>query len=211
MPILTPKGMPSAKYSRGRTWKRHMRIEKIARLTISASFTNEQIAASMNVCPQTIVAIRQTPEFHAKMIELKTGVVSDLDLDMRLIEENQIDELAAMVPTALLVLRNSLLSSNPNIALKAAETVMDRDGALAKVSKVSVTHENKPDLSAINTTASSIMALLGRQVGNENENANVASGFTVSASDASGQVKMMEDVIDELVLADIDLSKNKPN
>jgi hypothetical protein len=209
--MLTPKGAQSAKFGKGRTWQRHIRIERLARLCAVGTYTNDEIAIAMGVTPQTVSNLKMTPEFRAKMIELTTGVISQFDKDLREVESNQIDELASMVPTALLVLRNSLLSKNQAIAFRAAEAVMDRNGALAKVSRVNVSHEDKPNRDRVNNTAADILALLGRVVGQE-EGSNaeqLINSFTVSAAAASEQVKAMGENIDEATLAQLDSATEK--
>jgi hypothetical protein len=208
--IHTPKGNNSTKFGKGRTWKRHMRIEKIARLTVAGTFTNAQIANAMGIHVQTIIEIRRTPEFHSKMIELSTGVISEHDKDLREIEENQIAELSSMLPSALLVLRNSLLSTNPTIALRAATEIMDRDGKLAKVSKVNVHHDESPNLDNVNTISSNIMALLS-QGANSANSVSILESFTVSAARAGEQIRVMSEDIDEKALKNIDMSNSKPN
>ncbi len=91
--IQTPNGSPSAKKAPGRTWRRHIRIEKVARLCKDGIYSNQQIAAHLGVNVQTIVTIKTTKEFQAKMIELTTGVLSDYDQDLREIAENSREEL----------------------------------------------------------------------------------------------------------------------
>ena len=74
----TPLGNNSAKHpTYGMTWKRAMKIERIARLSVDpAGYTNDQIGNMLGVTPQTVVLIRQLPEYHAKAIELLSGVTS---------------------------------------------------------------------------------------------------------------------------------------
>lgn len=206
--ITTPTGKPSAKRANGRIWRRHIRIEKIAQLSKTGMFSNEQIAAHMGIDKQTVVVIKTTKEYQAKMIELTTGVISDLADDIRQLEINKAEELKAMVPSALLSLRQSLLSANEGIRLKAAVEVLDRDGQLAKVSKVNVKHEASVDYAQANAAAFNIMALLGRPVGNEVE-AHVVDGFTMKSADATQQVKNMAENIDADMLEKLDIKTPK--
>lgn len=208
--LKTPSGANSAKATAGRTWKRHLRMEKVVRLTALGLYSNEQIANSLGVVPQTIIAIRATPEFQAKMVEIATGVISEHDKELRENAENQRSELKSMVPTALLQLRSAALSRNENIALRASLEILDRDGTLAKVSKVSVEHKEKPDLDGINSTASSIMQLLAGVSGGAISQIDAISAFTVSAASATQQVKEMSELVTEDVLANLDLSRTKP-
>jgi hypothetical protein len=218
--LNTASGAGSAKFSRGHTWKRHLRIEGICRLecqTVNgAHLSREEIALAMGISPVTLDFIRKTPEYHAKMIEVSTGQISHVDKQLRDIADNQRLELEAMVPQALLNLRTAMLSRNEVVKMKATMEVLDREGTLAKVSKMSVTHEVKPDLTGINATASTIMGLLNQRTIVVKDDGSVDSvqtaaeslinSFTVSASDASAQVREMNDAIDASTLENIDMS-----
>lgn len=212
----TPNGNSSAFHSRtaagkGHSWKRHLRIERIARLVAAGQFKNEEIAMAVGVAPITVSQIRMTPEFRAKLIEVSTGVISQFDQDIRMMEENQIEELASMVPLALLGLRNAAMSRNPNVALKANLEILDRHGVLAKVSKVNVVHSEKPDMDRMNRSATNILAIFNRPVGGELEDGanDIMNSFTVSANDATQQVRAMGEIIDASTLENLDLTKEK--
>lgn len=143
------------------TWKRALKIERVARLVMDTTgYTNAQIANHLRCTEQTIILIKQQPEFHAKMLELSSGVLSEYDKDLRAEELNAREELKSMVPSALMVIRNALLSKNESIRLKASMEVMDREGHLAKVSKSSVSLDIKPDLNVDPQVQSNLLALL---------------------------------------------------
>lgn len=207
--ITTPAGAHSARFNKHQTWKRKIRIEKVARLSKDAIFSNEQIANHLGVHVQTIISIKATAEYQAKMMELVTGVMQTLDTDLETMKQQSMEELAAMLPTALFQLRSCLLSNNPNIKMKAIETVLDREGTLAKISKSTVKHEVGVDLAKTNATAIDIMALLGRPVGQEITEIDIAGGFTINAAAATAQVKNMSEAIDEKTLEALDLSNLK--
>lgn len=195
------------------TWKRALKIEKVARLVADpAMYSNEQIANHLNCTPQTIVLIKQLPEFHAKMIEVTSGITSMYDQDLRQDTENARAELESMLPSAMMVIRNALLSKNENIRTKAAFEVLDREGTMAKVSKSSVTLNPNVDLKTDPNVASNIMQLLAAAPVNPSsaEAIDAATGsFTISAKDSAiQQVSLEEDSVDQL--ADFDL-KTKPN
>lgn len=195
------------------TWKRAIKIEKIARLSLDpVGYTNEQIANHVNCSAQTVVLIRQLPEYHAKMMEVMSGVTSAYDQELRTDTDNAREELKSMVPSAMMQIRNALLSKNENIRVKAAFEVLDREGSMAKVSKSSVALVTNPDLKLDPNVATNIMALLAAapaiQPGGE-VNAISSVGFTITAAEsAKQQVTMSEDNADQL--ADLDL-KTKPN
>lgn len=197
------------------TWKRALKIEKVARLVADpAGYSNEQIANHLNCTAQTIVLIKQLPEFHAKMIEVLSGVTSAYDQDLRTDTDNARAELASMVPSAMMQIRNALLSKNENIRIKAAFEVLDREGSMAKVSKSSVALVSNPDLEIDPSVQGNIMVLLAGaptiQSGSPGEvEALSTAGFTLSAKDSAiQQVNLEEDSVDQL--ADLEI-KTKPN
>jgi hypothetical protein len=198
------------------TWKRAMKIEKIVRLSLDpAGYTNEQIANHLGCDKQTVVIVRQLPEYHAKMIEVQSGVTSLYDQDLRTDTENARAELASMVPSAMMVIRNALLSKSENIRLKAATEVFDREGAFAKVSKSSVTVTQVPEMRGDPSVVSSIMQLLASApiAPSSLEEITIVTsgaGFTSTAKQAienSAQFVEETEALDHLVLDE----KLKPN
>jgi hypothetical protein len=145
------------------TYKRVQKIERIARLTLDPSgFTNAQIANMLGCHVQTIVIIRQMPEFHAKVVELQSGVLSHYDQTLRSNLDTSRQELKDMLPLALNVIKNAAMGKYGSaLAYKAAADIMDREGNLAKVSKTTVSLENIPNMSIDPLIASNLMALLG--------------------------------------------------
>lgn len=161
--VHTP-GNPSALHPTMRmTYKRVQKIERIARLTLDPSgFTNAQIANILGCHVQTIVIIRQMPEFHAKVVELQSGVLSHYDQTLRSNLDTSRQELKDMLPLALNVIKNAAMGKYGSaLAYKAAADIMDREGNLAKVSKTTVSLENIPNMSIDPLIASNLMALLG--------------------------------------------------
>lgn len=211
----TPLGNNSTKHpTYGMTWKRALKIERIARLSIDpANYTNDQIGNMLQVTAQTVVLIRQLPEYHAKMIEVTSGVTSSWDLELRQDAEATRAEMKSMVPSAMMEIRNALLSKNENIRLRAACEVFDREGTHAKVSKSTVSVQTIPNMQADPAVVSNLMQLLASAPANNPGTAEVAAtgGFTVSAADAGKQQKMMESELDSETLEDLDLSATKPN
>lgn len=198
------------------TWKRALKIERIARLSLDpAGYTNEQIGNHLGCTAQTIVIIRQLPEYQAKMLELSSGVVSMYDQQLREETENARAELRSMVPSAMMVIRNALLSKNEAMRFKAATEVMDREGNLAKVSKTSVSLEKNPDMRVDPDVAQNLMQLLTNApiLTHSQEITAATGGFTSSSAGpdtANLRVGMTaEDA--EAALEELDLSLQKPN
>lgn len=213
-PLKTPLGNNSTKHpGYGMTWKRAMKLERIARLVADpAGYTNEQIANMLNCDKQTIVYIKQTPAFHAKMLEVSTGITSDWDADLRQDAENSRAELRSMMPSALLVIRNAIMSNNPQMQRWAASEILDREGTHAKVSKSSVSVVTQPNMTVDASVASNIMALLASApvTGPGAETVAATGGFTSTAQVAGEQQKTMADDA-ESALDSLDLDTTKPN
>ena len=134
MGVHTP-GKPSALNPRLQmTYKRMLKIERIARLTLDPSgFSNAQIANMLNCHQQTVVLVRQLPEFHAKVMELSCGVLSSYDAQLRANIDNARQELRDMVPTAMNVIKAAALGKlGAQLQYKAATDILDREGNLAR-------------------------------------------------------------------------------
>jgi hypothetical protein len=195
------------------TWKRAMKLEKVARLVADpAGYSNEQIANHLKCSAQTIVLIKQMPAFHAKMIEVMSGVTSEYDEDLRSETENAREELKSMLPSSMMVIRNALLSKNENVRVKAAFEVLDREGTMAKVSKSSVSVTTVPDVTADPTIQNNIMQLLAQAPlinPSGPEAISMSGGFTQSAA-AAGKQQIALDEVGEELLEELDI-QTKPN
>jgi hypothetical protein len=205
----------SAKHpSMGMTWKRAIKLEKIARLSIDpVGYSNEQIANFVGCDKQTVVLIRQTPAYHAKMLEIATGITSTWDADLRTDTENMRAEMKSMVPSAMMVIRNALTSKNESLRFKAAAEVMDREGTLAKVSKSSVAVVVAPNLEIDASVAQNIMTLMAGAPKSSDAQIVASDGFTVSADAAGVQQKGMSDDNNTNLLDTLDIlvKDQKPN
>jgi hypothetical protein len=204
-----PTGKVSAKFAPTKTWRRAIRIEQLARLCVTGLYSNEEMANHLGVNKQTVIILKQTKEFQSKMCELSTGVVSSYDKDLREDMDNAKAELRAMVPTALLQLRTMLLSKDERVKMKAVTEIMDREGTLSRVSRTSVSLENKPDLTQAARTGQDLLALLqsARSTPELEQTGISHSSFTVNAGEATAQAKMMRDSLDAKDLEDIDASE----
>ena len=197
------------------TWKRAMKIERIARLSIDpAGYTIAQIANHMGIATHTVAMIRQTPAYHAKMLELSSGILSIHDAELRQDIDSMRAELKSMVPSAIMVIRDAVLNrKNPALQFKAAQEIMDREGTLAKVSKSSVQVETKPNTQVDPTVMGNLMSLLAsapRSSGGGLIDA-ATGGFTMKADQATKQQITMAEDNTQKSLEELDLSTQKPN
>lgn len=192
------------------TWKRAMKIEKVARLTLHpAGYSNEQIANFLGCDKQTVVLIRQIPQYHAKMIELQTGLTSSWDAEIRTDTEAARAELRSMLPGSMMVIRDAIQGKfGSALQFKAAQEVMDREGTLAKVSKSSVSVETKPNMVSDPNVVANLMSLL---TGAPNAASTISADFTISAQDAGIQQQGMSEDNTQDTLNKLDLSGSKPN
>jgi hypothetical protein len=192
-----------------------MRIEKAALLTSKGIFSNEQIAAFIGIHPQTLVYLKATPEFKARMISLQTGIIETHNEDIRLDEEFQAAELRGMVPPALQKLKELMLSGNQHVALKATQDILDREGTHAKVSRTAIDVKEQVNLSILDAVAQSIQNVLATapRMANDSEaeQDEVTKEFTKGATDSTSQIYMMEEQIKADTLENLDPKKLKVN
>lgn len=202
---------------KGRQWRRLIRIEKAALLTLKG-FPNDAIAMHIGIHPQTLIYLKQTPEFKSRMIALQTGVIEQHDLAVREDEEYQRQELKSMVPLALLKLKELAMSANQNIAYKASQDILDREGTHAKISRTAIDVKEQVNLSVVNQVASSIMDILAstpkpatQQPATDQVQDDITAEFTRGATDSTSQLYMMEEQINEDTLKNLDEKRLKIN
>jgi hypothetical protein len=194
-----------------------MRIEKAAFLTSRGIFSNEQIAAFIGINPQTLVLLKGTAEFQARMISLQTGIIEQHTESLRMDEEYQVQELRSLVPPALQKLKELLLSANPHIALKATQDILDREGTHAKVSRSAIDLKEQVSLSVTNAVAQSIANVLANAPrlpdtpDLEQQQDEVTAEFTKGATDSTSQIYLMEEQINQDSLDNLDVKKLKVN
>jgi hypothetical protein len=207
--------MPTALY-KGRQWRRLIRIEKAALLTLRG-YPNDAIADHIGIHVQTLIYIKQTPEFRSRMIALQTGVIEQHDIAIREDEEYQREELKAMVPIALLKMKELAMSSNQTIAYRAAQDILDREGTHAKVSRSAIDIKEQVNFTAVNQVAKSILdvlqvppssASLEDQAKTQDD---ITSEFTKGATDSSSQIYQMEEQMMADSLAELDVHRLKVN
>jgi len=212
------QGRPPGAPNKNKGWRRLMRIEKAALLTSKGVFSNDQIAAFIGINTQTLIVLKQSPEFQNRMISLASGIIDEHSRAILEDEEYQRDELKAMVPIALQKMRELMLSSNQHIALRASGDILDREGTHAKVSRSAIDLKESISLSASNQVAQSIRDILAAAPSRPEGSAEEVEGFdaisdefTKGATDSTSQIYMMEEQITEESLKDMDVKKLKVN
>lgn len=96
-----------------------------------------EVAKHIGVSPITLAVWQQDPDFVDLQNQIMTGVLSHVDEDLAEDVTNQKLSLKRMIPMALQGLADlALQSSNPQIKLKAIGEILDRDGHLAKVTRI---------------------------------------------------------------------------
>jgi hypothetical protein len=190
---LTPAGNLSSKKMQGKTYKRHLRIERIARLSLQVPpLKDEEIAISQGVTKQYISMLRRTPEYIGIRTQLLTGVMAQENRYLyENLEENQ-DIIKSFVPEAMQALYDTLLDrSNPGLRLKAAESVLDREGSIAKISKTEIKKKVEFDFAGHDAVADDLLAALKSNMNAEGAHNNNVDGseefITTHLSDESKQ------------------------
>lgn len=208
----------------GMTWKRRIRVEKAARLTAYGVLSDAQIAAQIGISQPAFSILKSTDEFKKTMIFISTGIASQDQAAVAKNAEYQREQLADMVPVALNKIRDLVMHSKPEIALKAAIEVLDRDGKNIKVSRSSVTVENHVDFNVVNAVGNNILNILKAQPASnasaEKNTIDISSGETidsltgVSSSDIDSSISsssITEEVMNEFTRSASDAKKQVEN
>lgn len=196
----------SVKVRPGRYFRRHLRMEKVARLEASGMFTNNQIAEMIGVSLPTLHQIKAQPEYLNKRAELAAGVVNDLHMDLRVNEESLRNEIVDMLPGALSVIRNVITKATRatatpqdlKLGMDAAKEVLDREGTFAKVSRSEIKVEEIPNFSEAEAVETNLLTML--QQANEGKAKNAAgetvtvdlSSFVSASGDRESQERMKQ-------------------
>jgi hypothetical protein len=207
------QGRPPGAKNKGAAWRRLARIEKAAILTSRGIFSNEQVAAFIGIHPQTLIYLKQTPEFKARMISLQTGIIEQHSEAVRLDEEFQSQQLREMVPIGIQKLKELMLHGNPNVALKATQDLLDREGTHAKISRTAIDVKEQVNLNILDAVAQSIQNVLATapKLPEDRTQDEVTSEFTKGATDSTSQIYMMEEQIGKETLENLDPKKLKIN
>lgn len=164
----TPSGNTSVKSAPHRNFRRHLRMEKVARLEASGKFSNAEIAQIVGVTVQALWYIKAHPDYLRKRAELATGVISDIETEVRRDQAAILNEIQDSLPSALRVLRNAVERGavegasvqEIKIGMEAAKEILDRDGTFSKVSKTEIKVKQVPDQAKVEATEIDLLSVL---------------------------------------------------
>lgn len=93
-------------------------------------------AATLSIPVSAANKARNHPAYQERIQELKEDMNRRLERELGADAEKMRVALSARVPEAMEVLAEALRSKDPNIRIRAAQEILDRDGRLPKVSRV---------------------------------------------------------------------------
>lgn len=126
------------------SWKAQRRIREIHAVRLAAAdfyyALNPNVTAHLlNISPEDAAKARKHPSYLERIKELEQEDFSQLRKTMREDTERLRSAMSSLVPEAIEVMAKSLRSTDGQIALRAAQEVLDRDGTMPKVSRLQTT------------------------------------------------------------------------
>ena len=126
----------------------------LAKLSGQSLITDREISIILKRSIRQINHFRTLPAYLCKRVELTTGISTDFDRSVRTSIESHKQVLELMMPDALRVLANQLRNNPTNSVEKRLQTtvaleVLDRQGALPKISRTDVHAKVEHDYSTL--------------------------------------------------------------
>lgn len=123
------------------TWKQRRRIQRIHAIRLAnADFfyaLDPDLSAHMlNISPEEAFRARKNPVYDERLNQLENEEMGQLRRTMKEDTDKLRLALQAKVPRAMEVLDEALWSGDMNVAVRAAQEVLDRDGRMPKVSRL---------------------------------------------------------------------------
>jgi len=116
-------------------FKHYIRMARAAQLE-AALYKDSEIAEFLNLSLAGLATLKQDPEYGRIRIAVRTGVVTDAEEELIQDQKYKYERLRNMVPLALQGLFDAARSSNEHVKVKACSEILDREGTLAKVSRI---------------------------------------------------------------------------
>jgi len=133
-------------------YKTIIRIERAIRLEVKG-FSDAQIAEHIGLNKAGLATLKRNPLYTQVRIRVLNNVVGDLEQELGDDVHYVHSKIRSMLPKALQVLEDALENSDVKARLSAAADVFDRDGKLAKVSRIGLPSEQQGGFSPkIDTT-----------------------------------------------------------
>lgn len=140
-------------------YKTVMRIEQ-AVLLESKGFSDKDIAIQIGLTPAGLATLKRNPLYKSVQIRTQTSVIGELQQGLADNASYLRDRLKSFLPKALDNMQEALNSPDPKRKDTMTLEVLDRDGRLAKVSRIGLPTEDQGG-SGVNTeTADAMIAAL---------------------------------------------------
>ena len=118
-----------------KSYKRHIRMIQAVRLE-AMLYKDAEIALFLKMSPAGLAQLKMDPDYIALRTQVQTGVVCEAEKALLTDTEYKHELIRDMVPQALQGLYDCARSANEHVKLKAAAEILDREGTMAKVSRI---------------------------------------------------------------------------
>ena len=138
-------------------------MEKAARLE-SLGWRDAEIARQLGITPAGLAMVKQDPDYASVRDRIKTGVCSLLDENLKDDLQFQREKIRSMMPVALDGMYElAIQTKNERVRLAACAEIMDRDGRMAKVSRIGLPTEDQGGVGQIDDETADALIIALRQ------------------------------------------------
>lgn len=123
-------------------YKTIMRIERAVQME-AKGYPDDQIAKHIGLSKAGLITLKRNPLYQQVRVRTQSFVVGELEQDLGENIDYCRNKLNSMLPKALQVLEKALENPDPKVALNAADSVFDRNGRLAKISRIGLPTEEQ--------------------------------------------------------------------
>lgn len=121
-------------------YKTIIRIERAVRME-AKGFSDNQIVNHLGLTKAGLATLKRNPLYSQIRIRVLNYVVGDLEVDLGEDVNYLHTKIRSSLPKALQVLEDALENPDAKVRIAAASELMDRDGKLAKVSRIGMPSE----------------------------------------------------------------------